>query len=717
MIFYDKMINMTNQEYIIKHNNQTVNFKVDYQKELNAEQYSVVMGGDSASLVLAGAGSGKTRTLVYRVVYLLEKGVPAENIMLVTFTNKAAKEMLERIELVLGGESRGLWGGTFHHIGNRLLRIYGQAINLDNNFTILDEEDSLTLMKACLSQVDAPKDKYFPKAKVVKSIISLSVNLCQPIREVFYDRYAYLKPEYLQFIEGAAKLYIDRKNKTNSLDFDDLLLKWLELMNSSQEFAARLRNKFKYILVDEYQDTNYLQSAIIKALAGESGNILAVGDDSQSIYGFRGADVKNILKFPKIFKAAKIFHLDVNYRSSPEILALANHSINKNENKFEKNLSAIRKPGNRPVVSALTDNYQQAEFICQRILELQREENIKLNEIAVLFRSHFLSLEIEMEFNKKNIPYQMRGGLKFFEQAHLKDVSAYLKVLANFRDEVAWLRLLNMQDGIGEATADKIWQKVSASGSLADAIKGDFFLGAKAAVGWKKMNTTLQKITEINGEDLPAIISVILSTGYEDYLKANHENFQDRLADLEQLKEFIGSYKSLDKFLADTTLSENFKGDTVAAVEDDLDEAVVLSTIHQAKGLEWKMVFVVGLADGQFPHAKVYEHPDEMEEERRLFYVACTRAKDQLYLTYPLFGRDSILKPSQFIKEIPGSLYDHWDIEEEIAPSTVFKKTSKEKDLDVGYDFFNDEAIYVDEDGELAKLKKKKGLLDFDPSL
>lgn len=685
---------MADKVYVLKHDAVGHDFKVDYNKELNQEQYAVVTQGDGASLVLAGAGSGKTRTLVYRVVYLLEKGVKPENILLVTFTNKAAREMLERIESILGGDANGLWGGTFHHIGNRLLRIYGSSIGINNNFTILDEEDSLTLMKSCLSQVDAPKDKYFPKAKIVKSIVSLSINLCQSIRDVFYNRYCYLKPEYLPYIEGAAKIYHERKSKTNSLDFDDLLWQWNRLLLESAEVKQRLTQKFKYILVDEYQDTNYLQNSIISQLAYPQGNVLAVGDDAQSIYGFRGADVKNILQFPKIFKDSKIFPLDVNYRSAPEILALANHSINKNENKFEKNLSSVRKSGNRPVAAALTDNYQQAEFICQRILELQSEENIPLNEVAVLFRSHFLSLEIEMEFNKRSMPYQMRGGLKFFEQAHLKDVSAFLKILSNHKDEVSWLRLLGMQEGIGEATAEKIWHQVYETISLKEVLGIDFKLGAKATLGWKNLIRILRKLDEIGNDDLPALVQTIIDCGYEEYLKSNYDNYQDRLEDLNQLVSFIASYRDLDKFLSDTALAENFKGGSGVATENER-EAVVLSTIHQAKGLEWRVVFVVGLADGQFPHAKVYEHPEELEEERRLFYVAATRAKDQLYLTYPLFGRDSILKPSQFIKELPSELYDRWDIDDGVINS--------------------DEVIYVDEDQEFEK-KKKRGLLDFDPN-
>lgn len=674
---------------------------IDYTKELNPEQLEVVLHGDGPCLVLAGAGSGKTRTLVYRVVYLLNQGVPASSIMLVTFTNKAAKEMLERISAALASDAKGLWGGTFHHIGNRLLRMYGERLGIVPNFTILDEEDSLTLLKNCISAVNPPADKYFPKPRVIKSIISLSVNLCQSLKDTIEDRFDQLPRQYVYHIEKAAQLYQERKKQTNSLDFDDLLVKWNELLETDAQLRSMLGRKFQYILVDEYQDTNYLQGRIINNLAQPQNNVLVVGDDSQSIYGFRGADVNNILDFPKIFKDARMFRLDINYRSTPEILELANHSIKKNVKKFDKKLSAVRASGMKPAVLAATDNYQQAEFVAQRILDLQQKDGLALKEIAVLFRSHFQSLELEMELNKRNIPYQMRGGLRFFEQAHLKDVTAYLKIAVNIKDEVSWRRLLAMQAGIGEATADKIWQEISRLGSLKEIISHDWKLGAKAAIGWQILKKTLTKLIETDQNDLPALVQVIIDSGYEKYLQANFENYSERLEDLQQLSAFIASYDNLEKFLSDTALSENFRGRAGDQKIEDTGERLILSTIHQAKGLEWRAVFILGLADGLFPHARTYDKPHEIEEERRLFYVAVTRAKEQLYLTYPLFSRDSILHPSPFVKELPTQSYERWDLED---------------DRGVG----DDEIIYVDEEGEYSqkspKLGKKK-LLDFDPDL
>jgi len=685
---------------------------IDYIKELNPEQLEVVLKGDGPCLVLAGAGSGKTRTLVYRVVFLLDHGVKPENILLVTFTNKAAKEMLERISLALGSEAHNIWGGTFHHIGNRLLRMYGERIGIARNFTILDSEDSLTLIKNCVQQSNPPQDKYFPKPRVIHSIISLSVNLCQGIRETIESRYDYLKPEYIGYIEAAARAYHERKKLINALDFDDLLSKWNELLETDADLRHRLGEKFKYILVDEYQDTNYLQSRIIANLAQPQNNVLVVGDDSQSIYGFRGADVNNILDFPKVFKDVKIFHLDINYRSTPEILALANYSINRNEKKFEKNLSAIKAKGQRPALAALTDNYQQAEFVCQRVLDLQRENGYGLNQIAVLFRSHFQCLELEMELNKRGIPYQMRGGMRFFEQAHLKDVLAYMKILANMKDEVAWLRILTMQGGVGPATADKIWQQVRDFPTVGEAANYDVKLGAKAQSGWSNLKRTLARLGKADKNDLPSLVEIVLSSGYEDYLKANFENFNDRLDDLKQLKQFVATYSDLERFLSDTTLAENFKGQTAADDENSVPgEQLILSTIHQAKGLEWKAVFVIGLADGMFPHAKTYDKPQEMEEERRLFYVASTRAEEQLYLTYPLFSQDNILHPSQFIKELPTKLYERWDVEE----GGISLPFTKGED---GRGFDEDEVKYISEDEEYEQSQpKKRKLMDFNPKI
>jgi DNA helicase II / ATP-dependent DNA helicase PcrA len=652
---------------------------IDYKKELNDEQYKVITDGDGPCLVLAGAGSGKTRTLVYRLLYLLEQGVDPGRILLVTFTNRAASEMMNRVEVLYGQKPRGLWGGTFHGVGNRILRKYGRHIGIESNFTILDSEDSQTLIKSCLKSVSVPQDKYFPKAKLVSKIISLSANLAKPINTVIYDRFPQIDREHVAYIERISEVYQEKKKKANALDYDDLLSQWNRLLIESKTTRDALAKKFTYILVDEYQDTNHIQGEVINHLAGSDQNVLVVGDDSQSIYSFRGADVNNILTFPKVYKNSKTFKLETNYRSTPEILKLANLSIEHNENKFEKKLKTNKKSSLKPALASLDDNRDQANFICKRIIELE-ESGIEAKDMAILFRAHYQSLEIEMELNKQTIPYTLRGGLRFFEQAHIKDVVAYLKIVHNLHDELAWLRILQMQPGIGGANAEKIYQMVSIFQTLPEILNSglDSSLGARVSAGWRGIVPILARLASADSDDVANLVRLLIDSSYQDYLRGTFENYKDRLDDLEQLEVFARDYKTLDKILADIALAEGFKGADVTSEKPR--EGVVLSTIHQAKGLEWKVVFVVGLVDGQFPGAQVFDRPQDVEEERRLFYVATTRAEDQLFLTYPIYNSRSgnTNTISQFIRELPEDVYDDWHIQK--------------------YASDDDEVRYVDED-------------------
>ncbi len=655
-------------KYIIKNEGEPDKLKIDYKAALNEEQLRVVTSQESKSLVLAGAGSGKTRTLVFRVLYLLESGVKPENILLVTFTNKAAKEMMTRIKSMLGAQPKKLFGGTFHHIGNRLLRMYGNNIGIKSNFVILDSEDSKTMIKHCINEIHPASDKYFPKPNLIAAICSLSINLNKPIEQLINDRYRSLDAAYVPIISRIASRYREKKQLANALDYDDLLLKWKELLENSPEVREKLRLKFRYILVDEYQDTNFIQNAIINLLSSKETSVLAVGDDSQSIYNFRGADVNNILNFPKLFPEAKIYKLETNYRSTPEILALANESIKNNSSQFSKSLKAVKESSKKPVLAPVTDLDQQADFVNQRILDLQRE-GMNLSDMAVLFRSHFQSLEMEMGFNKRNIPYEMRGGMRFFEQAHIKDAVAYLRIKDNPEDELSWFRILTLQPSIGPASAAKIFEALRSLNGLKAMAQAELgFLSPKIRVSWQKLSATLVKI-DYYGEDQSAeVVREVLNSGYQSYLKNQFENSEDRIEDLRQLAEFASTYDSLSRLLSDIALSEGFKGGVVEGEESAPTEAVTLSTIHQAKGLEWKVVFVIGLSEGQFPHARSYESDYEMQEERRLFYVATTRAMDSLYLSYPMIGRgDVFARPSQFIQELPLALYDKWDIEDEVT--------------------------------------------------
>ena len=437
-------------------------FRIDYHKELTEEQLPVVTSPGGPMLVIAGAGSGKTRTVTYRVAYLVESGVPLDRILLVTFTNKAAREMLSRVELLLKKDVKGIWGGTFHHVGNLILRKHAKHVGYQQNFTILDRSDSKDLIDTCIAEAKIDvKARRFPKGESLQDIFSLSVNTSRKIVEVIGYNYSQFE-ELTDEIEGIFKLYSDRKKKQNLMDFDDLLFYWLRLLEDNPEIAQRYAKKFSHVLVDEYQDTNLLQAKIINILASGHRNIMVVGDDSQSIYSFRGAHFKNIINFPKVYPDARLYKLEINHRSTPEILGLANYSIAQAKEKFDKTLQANRAQGQKPIVVPLNSVYEQASFIAQRMLEL-REEGQALNDMAVLYRSHYQSMEIQMELTKRGIPFEIRSGLRFFEEAHIKDVLAHLKVVHNPGDEISWSRILKLRPKIGPRTAEKIFQYINQS--------------------------------------------------------------------------------------------------------------------------------------------------------------------------------------------------------------------------------------------------------------
>ncbi len=646
-------------------------FKIDYQSELNKEQLDVVLHGDGPCLVLAGAGSGKTRTLVYRVAYLIEKGIEPRNILLVTFTNKASREMLNRVEVLLKCNPKGLWGGTFHHIANALLRRYAAHLGYTNKFTILDSEDSKTMLKAVMGEMGLNfKEKYFPKPDVIHAIISFCANSQKSVREVFETKYRYLDEALIPIITGIYAEYQQKKFRSNVMDFDDLLVNWLKLLQEHKDVKEKLASQFRYILVDEFQDTNKIQSEIIYELASVHNNVLVVGDDCQSIYSFRAADINNILSFPDRLPGTKIYKLETNYRSSPEILALANQCIVNNLNQYQKSLSSLRDKMERPALVSLQDEKKQAEFVTQRILELQSEGS-SLNDVAILFRSSFQVMDMELALNKKSIPYQMRGGIRFFEQAHIKDVIAYLKVYNNHHDELSWKRLLLLYDGIGMVNADKIWKEIDQISDIKTALDRlpNLAISEKISRSLDKIRGLFKALIDQEKDFIATAIRQIIKADYEVYLKNNYDNAKDRLEDLLQLSNFALSYSKLEDFLSDVSLSEGFRGEQIEGYKEGPDESIVLSTIHQAKGLEWKHVFVIGLVEGQFPHYKVYDHPEELEEERRLFYVAVTRAKDELYLTYPIFSfsfttGQNINKRSTFISELDDSLFEVWQVDE-----------------------------------------------------
>ncbi len=638
---------------------------INYKEELNKEQLKVIEHGDGPCLVLAGAGSGKTRTITYRVAHLLDKGIQPDEILLLTFTNKAAKEMISRVQNLTKEKTRLRWSGTFHHLAYMILIQYAPLLGYEPNFTILDSEDSRSLIKLSMSQEGIDnKQKRFPSPKVLQSIISYARNAERTIEDVLDEQH----PKWLDFADQIARIaedYAKRKRQANAMDFDDLLVNLYLLLLKSENSRNKFAKKFKYVMVDEYQDTNKVQASIVNLLSSVHKNILVVGDDAQSIYSFRAADIQNILAFEKKYPNAKIFKLETNYRSTPEILNLANDVIAQNKMQYEKNLRAFREEFTRPELHAFADQSEEAEFIAERILEL-REEGVPLSRVAVLFRAAFHSQALEVELTKRDIPYDFRGGVRFFERKHIKDVLSFLRVFANPDDTVAWSRVITMQVGIGAVTAQKIISKIKQNilekKQMFDEVGSS--VGARAQVGWNDFLQIWEKMEKV--PPTPAgLILAILESKYRDYLELEYENYRDRIADIEQLAVFADKKtnseeepeKILTRFLAEASMQESYTAAMTHEGEYD-DEELVLSTIHQAKGLEWDAVFVISMSAGKFPSERSMREQNGIEEERRLFYVAITRAKRFLYLTYPLTaGFASILQgPSMFISEIEDEL-------------------------------------------------------------
>ncbi|MBI5384420.1 MAG: ATP-dependent helicase [Verrucomicrobia bacterium] len=666
------------REYVLKTFRPAVNLQIDYAKELNPQQHAAVTAPPGPALVIAGAGSGKTRTLTYRVAFLLEQGVPADRILLLTFTNKAAKEMMRRVTELLGSELKDLWGGTFHSVGARILRRHAETLGYKPDFTIMDRDDAEDLLKACIGDADIDvKATRFPKAEALAEVFSMAVNTQQPLGKMVEAQYPWFMPLTAQ-IEDLARRYAERKRATNNMDFDDLLALWLRLMREHEDTRDRYQRKFQFVLVDEYQDTNKLQADLIDLLAAKHHNVTAVGDDSQSIYAWRGANFRNILEFPKRYAAAKVFKIETNYRSTPEILTVANAAIAPNIHQFRKELAPARKPGPKPIVVACNTGEEQAAFVAQRVLEL-REEGVALDRMAVLYRSHFHALELQLELTRRNIPFSITSGIRFFEQAHIKDVAAWLKWITNPADELSFKRLAMMLPGVGAKGAAKLWAKFSAEvqspkskvqSPLATALQAcAAAVPKKAATAWAQFVATVAQLEAPDVRVKPAqMIEWVVEAGYEDYLKDNYDNYRNRLDDLEQLGGFALQFASTEEFLTQLSLLTNLEAEDDKTRPAD-EERLRLSTVHQAKGLEFDVVFVIMLCDGLFPSARSLETPEGEEEERRLFYVAITRARNELYLSHPIFraahgysGGDTLQQPSRFLKDIAKDLVEEWNL-------------------------------------------------------
>jgi DNA helicase-2/ATP-dependent DNA helicase PcrA len=649
---------------------------IDYVAALNEEQYAAVSSPPGKALVIAGAGSGKTRTLTYRVAWLLDHGIDSRQILLLTFTNKAAREMTGRVRDLVPHDTSDLWAGTFHSIGNRILRRHAEEIGFTRSFSILDRDDQKSLMTAVIAacEIDT-KQRRFPKADVLASIFSLVENTGETLENVIAERYAYFY-DWLEEIGKVREGYAAKKRETNSMDFDDLLGQTVALFEGKPDILALYQKRFRHILVDEYQDTNSVQSRMIDLLAGETNSLMAVGDDAQSIYSWRGADMEHILGFTTRYPGAKVFTIETNYRSVPEILELSNAAIRANRERFEKDLRSSRDAlGAKPALVPLEDPNTQAAFVAQRILEL-RDEGIELEEMAVLYRAHFQSLEVQMELTRRGIPFGITSGLRFFEQAHVKDVAAFLRFVTNRRDEVSFKRLVMLLPGIGGGVADKLWREWLATGFAANAepppkwseILLKFKAPKKSAKYWEQLCYTLDEMTPDGQFAKPSeMIFSVLEGVYDDYLRANFDNYDNRRSDLEQLSQYAGNFEDIGELLAQLSLMGAVDGEPTHDKSEIDDEKVTLSSIHQAKGLEWKVVFLIWLTDGQFPNGRILEADDEaaLEEERRLFYVALTRAKDELYLSYPMmnpksYTGDIITRPSRFLDDCPQEMIEEW---------------------------------------------------------
>ena len=657
------------REYQLKKIVSVATSSIDYRAELNDQQYEAVTSGPGPALVLAGAGSGKTRTLTYRVAWLLDNGVEPESILLLTFTNKAAREMVARVTDLLPLETRAIWGGTFHSIGNRLLRRHVREVGFRPGFSIMDREDQEDLLAAVVdSSGIEPRQVLFPTAEVLGDIFSFAVNTDRSVEKVIaekYKRFVHLTNQ----IDFLRKKYEERKRAANVVDFDDLLVKTVQLLQENPGIAEFYQRHFQFILVDEYQDTNKLQSEFIDLLATRHQSVMVVGDDAQSIYSWRGANYQNILDFPRRYPNARVYRIETNYRSVPEIVALANASILGNSNQFIKTLRAHRNGFEiKPGLVALFDNNEQASFVAQRILDLN-SEGVDLNTIAVLYRAHFQSLEVQLALTRAGIPFAITSGLRFFEQAHIKDIAAFMKFAVNPADEVAFKRIARLLPGVAIRTAEKLWDQLS---SAPESERGDFQtwlgqcrIGQKSAKAWQQLCHTLEEIAPKRQPVSPSqMIRIILEAMYDDYLQAKYANHEQRRDDLTTLESFAQTFENPIDFLSQLSLLATAEPDGARATGTET-EKVTLSSIHQAKGLEWRVVFVIWLTDGMFPSTRSFQSPDAIEEERRLFYVAATRAQDQLYLTYPCYWVNAspdhrLQRPSRFLQEIPRDLVEEW---------------------------------------------------------
>jgi len=637
--------------------------------DLNEQQRAAVEAPDGAHLVIAGPGSGKTRVITHRVAYLVKGGVPPGRILLVTFTNKAAREMLARVHDLLDGGGRLPWAGTFHHVGHRVLRAHASAVGFTENFSILDREDGVELIQQSLVDLGIrDRERWFPDAPVVADLMSFAVNTQTDLARATRSK----RPDLEGFVpdfQRVANHYIQRKRALNALDFDDLLVMWHRVLVEDEAVRRHWAERFLHVLCDEYQDTNRLQGELLDLLARGHGSPMVVGDDCQCIYRFRGADYENILKFPDRWPQATIHRLELNYRSGQPVLDLANQSIAGNPRQFRKTLRVVpeqeRPEAPRPALVPTTDPEEEAAFVCQRILECQAD-GIALGDMAVLYRSHAQSITMQVALAQRGLPHEVRSGARFFEQAHVKDLLAHLRLVENPDDELAWRRALPLYPGIGGKSAARFWSWLRGQPRALDAVlspQAAEQFSSRGREGFSHFQAVVRQLLEEKPRARAgALVDIVRRGWYREHLRARFSDWRERDEDLVQLGRLADRSAALTDFLAQVALlmpaAEHF------IPGEPPEDRLVLSTIHQAKGLEWRIVFFIGLVDGQMPSVLALNEPEGEEEERRLFYVAVTRVKDELYLVYPMGSGDGRLwRPSRFLREVDAELFEEWALE------------------------------------------------------
>jgi len=634
---------------------------IEYKKDLNESQYEAVNFDQGPLLVIAGAGSGKTRTLTYRVARLVEAGIPPSAILLLTFTRKASQEMLRRASLLLDNRCENVSGGTFHAFANTMLRRYATDLGYDRNFTIIDRADMENLIVMLKKEMGlGEKDRSFPKKGTMASLFSRSVNKVISLEDVIYDDY----PHFSTHMDALGQLYATyalHKNRHNLMDYDDLLIIFHRLLKEFPDIRQHISSMFKYIMVDEYQDTNQIQADIIYMLAGENRNVMVVGDDSQSIYAFRGAEIKNILSFPDHFPGTTVIRLEENYRSVQPILHLTNQIIDQAAYKYTKTLFSRKMGGSCPRLVMTPDENSQSRFIIDHIRDLSLQ-GVRLNRMAVLFRAGFHSFDLEIELGREGIPFVKVGGFKFMDSAHIKDVLAHLKVIHNPDDSVSWNRILLLLEKIGPKGAGRIFRDLKETGA---GHRGLEHLKLKPTLA-KSVERLTSLFAALDPESMPiAGLGEHIVEYYLPILRNRFDDYPKRERDLEQLLTIMERYSDLEAFLTDMAIeppSNSIEG-TFSASEPSDESRLTLSTIHSAKGLEWHTVFIIWALDGRFPAMRSLHKEDETEEELRLTYVAATRAEENLYFLCPGQAYDRatglmLNRPSRFLEQLPEGAID-----------------------------------------------------------